>query len=204
MFLVTFIPSSLSIDKYFETDSNFGYLYPKSIRQLDKTHWSPLYIIHYAAKFLADKPGARILDIGSGVGKFCLAGAHFKPEAFFYGVEQRASLIAHAEIARKILGSKNVIFQHSNFTQLDFENYDHFYFYNSFYENLSGTDKIDEDLDYSPSLFSYYNRFLLKKLESKCAGTRLVTFQSFGSEVPANFQLVNQKIDGLLKFWIKT
>ena len=52
-------------------------------------------------------------------------------------------LINHAEIAKNILGFKNVKFMHGNFTQLDFRNYDHFYFYNSFYENLDGTNKID-------------------------------------------------------------
>ena len=38
---------------------------------------------------------------------------------------------------------------HGNFTQLDFKNFDHFYFYNAFYENLAGTDKIDDSIDYS-------------------------------------------------------
>ena len=47
----------------------------KVIQQLDKIHWSPLSIIYSATQFLAHKEEVKILDIGSGSGKFCLAAA---------------------------------------------------------------------------------------------------------------------------------
>ena len=59
-----------------------------------------------------------------------------------------------------------------NFTQVDFRKFDHFYFYNAFYENIAGTDKIDNSIDYSGELYNYYNRYLFKQLEQKPAGTR--------------------------------
>ena len=73
----------------------------------------------------------RLLDIGSGAGKFYMAGAYYKPGAFFTGVEQRKNLV---NISRNIAGRlqlNNVQFIHDNFTRLDFQQYDHFYFYNS-------------------------------------------------------------------------
>jgi len=62
---------------------------------------------------------------------------------------------------------ENDSFINGNFTQIDFRSYHHFYFYNSFYENIVGTDKIDNSIDYSLELFNYYNRYLYKQLEAK-------------------------------------
>jgi hypothetical protein len=143
------------------------------------------------------------LDIGSGAGKFCLGAAFYKPNAHFYGIEQRKNLVAHAEVARQILKFRNVSFIHGNFTRLDFKNYDHFYFYNSFYENLAFADKIDHSIPQSVALYNYYTRHLYQQLEPASAGTKLVTFNSLGSEVPAGFKLVNEEKNLLLRFWIK-
>ena len=112
--------------KWYNTDAEFNRLYPLPIRVLASNHWTPLSVARKAAQFLAAEKNVRILDIGSGVGKFCLSAAFFMPNATYYGVEQRKSLIDDAEAARQILGLKNVSFIHGNFTQLDFKNYDHF------------------------------------------------------------------------------
>ena len=190
-------------EKRFNSDEQFDQLYPFSIQVLARKHWTPLSVARKAANFLASENNARILDIGSGVGKFCLAAAYYKPKAFYYGVEQRKSLINHAETAREILRLENVSFIHGNFTQLDFRNYDHFYFFNSFYENLAGRDKIDDSIDYSGELFNYYNRYLYKQLELKPTGTRLATFHSMEDEVPQGYHVVGSEMDNLLKYWIK-
>jgi len=190
-------------DSRFSSDEQFNQLYPVSIELLSRRHWTPLNIARKAAAFLAAENNVRILDIGSGAGKFCLAAAHYRPKAFYFGVEQRKSLIDNAETALEILGMENVFFIHGNFTQLDFRKYDHFYFYNSFYENLVGTDKIDENIDYSPELYNYYNRYLYKNLDQKPAGTRLATFHSLQDEIPPDYHVVGSEINNLLKFWIK-
>ena len=185
------------------SEDQFGKLYPSSIQQLDELHWSPLSVVCKAADFLANKPQVRILDIGSGAGKFCLAGAFRKPLAFFEGVEQRKYLADHAIAANKQLGLENVRFIHKNFTQLNFEEYDHFYFYNSFYENIDGVDKIDDTIDYSIELYNYYNRLLSRKLSELAPGTRIVTYKSLDYEIPAGYCLVDAQLDNELKFWIK-
>jgi SAM-dependent methyltransferase len=156
-----------------------------------------------AANFLAAEDHAKVLDIGSGVGKFCLAAAHHKPNAQFYGVEQRKRLTDHAETAKEILQLDNLSFINGNFTQLDFRQYDHFYFFNSFYENLAGTDKIDSSIDYSRELYNYYNRYLYRQLDQKPSGTRLASYHSLEDEVPQGYHVVGVEMEGLLKFWIK-
>ena len=188
---------------WFYSDNSFNDLYPESIQALSKLHWTPLDIAEVVALFLSGNRGGKILDIGSGVGKFCLAAAHFSPKAFYYGVEQRKSLIRHAECAKKQLDLKNVSFIHGNFTQLDFRKFDHFYFYNSFYENLPGTDKIDDSIEYSNELYIYYKRYLYKQLEQKPKGTKLCTLCTWDHEIPTEYHVVGSEMFDRLKFWIK-
>jgi SAM-dependent methyltransferase len=195
--------TKLSIDRWFDTDAQFQHLYPSSVQSLALRHWTPLYIAQKVAAFLAAEDNSRILDIGSGVGKFCLGAAYFKPRSFYFGVEQRKDLIAHAEIAKGILDMRHVSFIHGNFTHLDLRNYDHFYFYNSFYENLDGSDKIDNSIPYSGSLYNYYSSSLYKHLERTVAGTKLATFHSLENEVPPCFQLLSEGENNSLKFWVK-
>jgi SAM-dependent methyltransferase len=192
-----------STKNWFSSDIEFNRLYPVSVQNLAKRHWTPLHVARQAACFLAAENNTVILDIGSGVGKFCLAAAYYKPNSFFFGVEQRKSLILHAEKAKGILRSDNATFIHGNFTQIDFGQYDHFYFYNAFYENLVGTDKIDNSIVYSGELFNYYNRYLYKQLEQKPSGTRLATYHSLDDEIPKAYHVVGSEMDNLLKFWIK-
>jgi hypothetical protein len=196
------LPPPGKIDQWFISDNHFNHLYPLTVQALARRHWTPLYAARRAVKYLASHPGTRILDIGSGAGKFCLAAAYYRPHSFYYGIEQRKWLVSDAETARQILGSENVSFIHGNFTLIDFQQFDHFYFYNSFYENLTSTDKIDFDIKYSDELYDYYSCALRKKLEQKPAGTKLVTFHSIEDEIPSGFVQVDS--DDQLKFWIKT
>ncbi len=188
---------------WISSDERLNELYPTHIQALAGRHWTPLIIARKAAEFLAAEKNTRILDIGSGVGKFCLAAAYSKPLSFYYGVEQRKSLIIEAELVKKKLHLENVSFIHGNFTQLNFKNFDHFYFFNSFYENLNGTNKIDNTIEYSPELYNYYNRYLFNQLKQKPAGTKLVTYHSLEDEAPKGYQLVAAEIGDLLKYWIK-
>jgi cyclopropane fatty-acyl-phospholipid synthase-like methyltransferase len=72
-------------------DNAFNEIYPEHIKALSQCHWTPVAVAKMAAKFLADDTGKKVLDIGSGAGKFCLVGAA-STDGIFYGVEQRASL----------------------------------------------------------------------------------------------------------------
>lgn len=189
---------------WFESDMRFNRLYSLPVQLLASRHWTALGVVKKAVEFLVTGEGNRILDIGSGAGKFCIAGAFYKPAAFFTGVEQRKNLV---NVSRDIAGRlqlDNVQFIHDNFTRLDFRQYDHFYFYNAFYENLSGTDKIDNSIDYSIELYQYYCRYLHNKLDEMPAGTRLVTFHSLENEIPRSYRLQYSHLDNALKFWIKS
>jgi hypothetical protein len=192
-----------SFDAVFKDDQIFNQLYPLYVQSKAAKHWTPLEVARLVADFLAEVKDVHILDIGSGVGKFCFAAAHHKPEAMFYGIEQRENLVKCAMECNRKLDIPNVCFLHGNFTQLDFRQFDHFYFYNSFFENLEGADKIDDTLEYSLSLFNYYNRYLYKQLEQKPKGTRIATFHSLEGEIPLSYRTVKTYFSGSLKCWIK-
>jgi hypothetical protein len=189
--------------KWFDSDFQFHQLYPLEIQLLANKHWTPLNIIQKTVQFLVAEEGTKILDIGSGVGKFCLTGAYYSPRALFYGIEQRKNLSDYAEEAKNVLGLRNVNFMHGNFTQLDLKLYNNFYFYNSFFENLEGSDRIDSTLLYSESLYSYYSQYLKKELEKMPSGTRMVTCCSWDDEIPPGYHLVESEVNNFLKFWIK-
>lgn len=201
--IFSFIRKNKVMKDWFASDRVFNSLYPAPIQEVAEKHWTPLAVAEKAAAFLAASPDAKVLDIGSGSGKFCLTAAHLHPLSLFYGIEQRANLVAlSTELAGK-LKLQNVFFICDNITNIDFAAYDSFYFYNSFYENITGTQKIDFKVKYSEELYNYYNRFLFKQLVKKPAGTRLVTYHSFGAEIPSDFEVVHTDYNEFLKFWIK-
>jgi SAM-dependent methyltransferase len=189
--------------KIFEDDAAFNKLFFPRIQAKAQRHWTPLEVAKAAAEFLAPEDNVHVLDIGSGVGKFCLAAARHKPNGLFYGVEQRKALVDQANDCSNRLDLFNVFFIHGNFTQLDFRQFDHFYFFNSFYENLAGTEKIDFTIAHSPSLYDYYNRYLYRQLEDRKPGTRIATYHSSLEELPPGYYEVNSSFNGWLKFWVK-
>lgn len=188
---------------WFASDRIFNSLYPEHIQEVAEKHWTPLDVAKKAAAFLAISADVKVLDIGSGSGKFCLTAAHDHALTSFYGIEQRPGLVELSSELAEQLRLKNVFFICDNITNVDFENYDHFYFYNSFYENIEGTQKIDSTIKYSNELYNYYNRYLFKQLIKRPAGTRLVTYHSFGNEVPPDYEVVHSDYFEYLKFWIK-
>jgi SAM-dependent methyltransferase len=186
----------------FRKDVTFDDLYPEHIREMSPMHWTPVDIARKASNFLAI-PNARVLDIGSGVGKFCLAAGFFHPETAFYGIEQREELYTFAEIAKAGIDLANVHFIHGNLTDLDFSGFDHFYFYNAFYENIEPDSRIDYAVKTSFELYDRYSRFVYEMLDNKPPETRLVTFHGTDSQIPSSYQLVNNSYSSVLKMWIK-
>ncbi|CAL1517141.1 methyltransferase domain-containing protein [Chitinophaga sp. MM2321] len=190
-------------DRWFRSDFQFHHLYPLYIQALAYKHWTPLEVARKAASFLATNAGVKILDIGSGAGKFCLSGAYYHPDASFYGIEQRDDLSLYATAAQQKLGLDNITFIHGNLTTLDLKDYDHFYFFNSFYEHLPGSFRIDDKLDFSTQLFNHYNGYMCQQLEKMPAGTRLATYHCPEEDAPAGYHVVGAHMDDLLKFWVK-
>jgi ubiquinone/menaquinone biosynthesis C-methylase UbiE len=56
-------------------DEEFDAVYPDFIRDLSAIHFTPVNVTKAATRFLVRKANAKVLDVGSGAGKFCLIGA---------------------------------------------------------------------------------------------------------------------------------
>jgi hypothetical protein len=190
-------------DNWFNSDVDFNRLYPFFIRELAGMHWTPLNIARKVVQYLALDEPVKILDIGSGVGKFCLAAAHYSPHAQIYGIEQRECLVECANGAKEVLGLPNVSFRYGNFTQLVLKQYDHFYLYNPFFENIDRSSRIDNAILYSESLYHYYNQYLYKQLEEMPTGTRVATYCSWDEEIPPVYHLTGADFQHLVKYWVK-
>ena len=73
------LAQQIPLEKFFNDDLRFNQLYPKNIQAKAARHWTPLEVAKTAADFLAPHNDVHVLDIGSGIGKFCLAAAYHKP-----------------------------------------------------------------------------------------------------------------------------
>lgn len=183
-------------------DDVFNELYPDKIKAVSSRHWTPVAIARLASEYLVDKPGKKVLDIGAGAGKFCLVGA-VSTNGFFYGVEQRASL---TKLSKKIADRNNITnaeFINSNINEISFCDYEAFYFFNSFFENIDTSFPIDNTIYPDLELYDVYSEYVKGELDKTPIGTRLVTYWSKWDEIPGSFDLVDSDCNGLLSFWQK-
>ena len=99
------------VQKYFHSDALFDSLLPVYIQKLSTIHFTPLNVAKTAAQFLAPNDQARVIDIGAGIGKFCVAGSYFAPGSFA-GIEQRKNFIHAGNKIIRQLGMEDVTLIH--------------------------------------------------------------------------------------------
>ncbi|MGH2622074.1 MAG: methyltransferase domain-containing protein [Sphingobacterium sp.] len=180
-------------------DSCFDKIYPPEISKLAKYHWTPVEVAKMAAEYLVESSGDKVLDIGSGVGKFCLVGAACT-KGMFYGVEQRESLVAISNQVAQKHQIQNVKFVHANIKQISLADYDSFYFYNSFHENIETTNPIDNLIPASKELYYSYTDYLRREFDKLPVGTRIASYWGGWEEIPDSFDLEFTACDGFLNF----
>jgi hypothetical protein len=185
-------------------DAEFDTLYPDWARGLSRYHWTPVAVARHAAHWLVDRPGRRVLDVGSGVGKFAIIGA-LVTEGDFYGVEQRKYFLDTAQSVAGRLGASRATFLHGNMMAVDWKMFDAFYLYNPFVENLGLLQPIDETTDLRPEFYSTYVEFVRHQLVSAAIGSRVVTYHGFGGNMPSGYQRRARKRyrSDFLELWVK-
>lgn len=184
-------------------DRVFDDVFPIELRRASSIHWTPVEVAVRAARLLAAGPDKTILDIGSGIGKFCLIAAA-TVKARVRGIEQRSHFV---DVARAAAAELDVAvdFVHGTLEGEDAHAVDGVYLFNPFAENLCAReDHLDDSVELSPARFSRDVEATERFLASARPGTRVVTYCGFGGAMPAGYALaLRESRAGRLELWIK-
>jgi SAM-dependent methyltransferase len=184
-------------------DRVFDQVFPAKVREVSSVYWTPVDVAMRAARLLTVNASSRILDIGSGVGKFCIiaaaAGAHVR------GIEHREHFVDIARDAAAKLGVQPQ-FHLGTLDEQDPASIDGIYLFNPFAENLSPPeDHLDETVELSDARFCRDIETAERFLNAARLGTRVVTYCGFGGAMPATYRLVRrERSSGNLELWVKS
>ena len=165
------------------SDLQFDALYPAHLRKLSFVHWTPVRVARRAAELLVDRPGTRVLDVGSGAGKLCIVGA-LTTQGCFVGVECRRALVEAGTDVVQRHGIPRVELVHGDMNAVDFGAFDAFYFYNPFYERLMALSRSDEGSAETLRRHEREVSLVERRLAHAQADVRVVTFHGFGGVWP--------------------
>jgi len=185
-------------------DEVFDEVFPPAVRARSSLYWTPVEVAVRAANLLANKAGATILDIGSGVGKFCIV-ACAAVNAKVHGIEHRPHLVDISREAAAKLGVA-ATFDGGTIEEQDAASIDGFYLFNPFAENMCMTEeRLDATVELSAKRFDRdvdATELLLSKAR---VGARVVTYCGFGGDMPEGFVLAAREWSGggKLELWVK-
>jgi hypothetical protein len=189
------------------TDKSFDRFLPDTLRLVSADYWTPLAVVKRAAEWL-DELGIRtVVDIGSGAGKFCVAGALFG-KSRFAGLEQNASLVASAAALADLFDVRErVSFVTGALGAVTVPGADAYYFFNPFVQYWLGADHpVEAGADAIDSRLADDVAAAEDLLRTVPVGTWILTYNGFGGRMPASYQLVraDEELRGALRLWQKS
>jgi hypothetical protein len=197
---------SLAARDILSSDAEFDSAYDLQIRELSQQHWTPVRVAARVAQLLTRAGATRILDVGSGAGKFCIVGA-LSTDAEFVGVEQRGYLVDIAKRTSLRFGAARATFVHANVAGFPFEGFNGVYLYNPFHEQISKyLTQIDGGIERSPGVYRQLVRSTMEKLAAMAPPVAVVTFNGFGGSMPPEYDFRGDEPAGndQLELWVKT
>jgi predicted RNA methylase len=190
-----------------EEDDAFDQFIPYQDQQVSTDYWTPLRVATRAAQWLNYFGARSVVDVGSGVGKFCVAAA-LASQCQFTGIEHRPRLVETARtLARLFEVSDRVAFVESAVIDVGWPKADAYYLYNPFGENLCG-EKFQIDRDVELGLARYQREIAAAEryIEHAPRGTFVLTYNGFGGRVPDSYEevAVDRDLPYELRMWRKT
>ncbi len=183
-------------------EQSFDDLTLDKFKSIAEVHWSSFSSIQMVVDFLDRTDSTNILDIGSGIGKFCILGAKLT-NIHFTGVEIRESLHKEAVRILKKYALENVTLIHDDIKNLDFSPFDAFYYYNPFCEHIATNNWIEKSDFLEEDKYYEYEDIVLQKLEQKETGTIVILHYAKTLFLSENYQLLDIQQDGEITFWKK-
>ncbi len=187
-------------------DAAFDWLLPLQARTKGPRYWSPLCVAGRAALRFAELGARRVLDVGAGPGKFCIAAALARPDLVLCGVEQRPSLVKTAQDLAAGLRLTNVEFRVGDALSVPWRGFDGFFFFNPFGENIfASADTFDTGVELSERRLATELLRTFRLLSSLRCGSVAVTYCGLGGPIPSSYDLVREEPIGsaALRTWVK-
>lgn len=177
-------------------DASFDRFLPPDLLSVSGRYWTPLRAIARVTQWLSELRVSSVVDIGSGVGKFCIAGA-LGSQCTFTGIEHRPRLIS---VARSIAGLFNlegrVSFIAGAFGDVEIPAADCYYLFNPFGENLFPPgERLHETADLSHTRYLDDISRAERLLSSVPFGTYVITYNGFGGTLPDDFEEVRIDVE---------
>jgi SAM-dependent methyltransferase len=187
-------------------DDEFDRFLPGPLKDVSHLYWSPLAVAQRAAEWLDEAGIQRVLDVGSGAGKFCVAAAIFG-RCRFIGLEQRPFLVDAARgLARLFEVDDRVRFVRGELGVARVPAADAFYLFNPFGHYRFETEPLMET-----HLLSIQRQRLddiaaaERLLQGAAVGTWLLTYNGFGGRVPNGYRAIrtDSTFRNALRLWRK-
>lgn len=184
-------------------DDTFDEVYPEPVRGVSSVHWTPVRVAARVVELLRLRRGERVLDVGAGVGKFCVVAAAMS-EARVRGVERQPPLaVVACEAARRY--GVEVDFVEGSFTDEEPQAFDAAYLFNPFVEAILLPGLHDYAADRFAGRIAADIDGAERFLRQMRVGARVVTFCGFGGDLPPEFVQVSTETwdGGELALWEK-
>jgi SAM-dependent methyltransferase len=186
-------------------DEDWDVAYPPSYVEMSRVNWTPVSVARRAAELLSTRSSTRILDIGAGVGKFCVVAALTAPGTFI-GVERFGAMVDVARAIARKAGVSTAHFVHGRMEDFDWTSFDGFYLFNPFVERWCLDFRTIGPTAAAAAECRQLISFTEQRLALARSGTRVVTYHGFGGEMPRCFRLKLKESIGtdFLECWEKT
>lgn len=188
------------------TDVQFDALLPVAVRRASPVYWTAVEVARRAAQILKRLGARRVLDVGSGPGKFCLVAAARAPRIEFVGIEHRPELVAFAQSLAAEVGITNATFSVGDATHMPWTDFDAFYVFNSFAENdFSVEEQFDRTVELSRARQIAEVKRVAEHLAAAVAGSILLTYHGLTGPIPSSYELLHAEAAGTgwLRLWRK-
>jgi hypothetical protein len=188
-------------------DQNFDRLLPMRLRAASHRFWTPLEVVRRATTWFEELGVQSVVDIGSGVGKFCVAGA-VTSSCSFIGIEQRAPLATLARnLARLFAVDDRVSFIDGRFGEIETPAADCYYLYNPFEENLfPAHEALDDNVELAAAHFRRDVRHFRSLVAALPLGAYVLSYNGVGARMPdcLNEVRVDRELPAVLRLLQKT
>jgi SAM-dependent methyltransferase len=188
------------------TDAELDALLPVAVRRASRVYWTSVAVARRAAQILEAHGVHRVLDIGSGVGKFCIVAAARAPRLEFAGVEHRPGLVTIARSLAAEVGITNATFSVGDATLMPWKGFDAFYVFNSFAENdFPADEQFDQTVELSHARHIAEAKRIARRLAAAPAGSVVVTYHGLSGPIPGSYELLHAEAagSGWLRVWRK-